>query len=120
MLRTSLIALATFAIAGCATDAATETADRDCFPARSVNGYEVIDDYHVMVTAGANRNYIMTTLFNARDLDWTQSLALRSQTGFICTGNGLGVELIGGNQLQQRYPIQSIERAPEPPPADGS
>lgn len=120
MLRNSLLAFAALGLAGCATNpGVTETADRDCFPVSSVSGYEVIDDYHVLINVSPNRDYIMTTLFNASELDWTQQVALRSNTSFVCTGNGLGVEIIGGDRLPRNYPIQSITRAPEPAPAQG-
>jgi hypothetical protein len=123
MVRAALIALAGLGLAACAST--TETAasgggDRDCFRSEHVSGYSIVDDNHVRITIGASRNYILTTMFNARDLDWTHAIAIRSSTGFICTGNGLGVELIGG-EPRRNYPISSIERAPDdPPPVQGS
>ncbi len=123
MLRTCLIATA-FALAACATpESATEgaaPAGRDCFNSDNVSGYSYIDDRHVAVTVGASRRYVLTTMFNANDLDWTNAIAIRSSTGWICTGNGLGVEIIGG-EPRRNYPITSIERAPdEAPPQQGS
>ncbi len=113
-MRTSLLALAAaFALSACATEGATQdAAARDCFFASTVSGYSVIDNSTVEVRAGSDR-YRLTTLFNARDLDWTQNIAIRSTTGSICTGNGNGVEIIGG-EPQRTYPVQSIARAPEP------
>lgn len=117
-LHFALPLLAALALAACAS---TETGDaaapegRDCFNADNVSGYTPIDNEHVGVTVGANRKYILTTMFNARDLDWTQVIAIRSTTSWICTGNGLGVEIIGGNP-RRHYPITAIERAPDEAP----
>jgi hypothetical protein len=71
-------------------------------------------DNHIRVSVGAGRHYILTTNWNARDLVWTENVAIRSTTSWICTGNGLGVELIGGRP-RRTYPIQGIEREPEQP-----
>lgn len=112
------LAFTTLALAACAsapTDAAAPAAERDCFNSENVNGFSYIDNEHIGVTVGANRKYILTTMFNARDLDWTHVIAIRSSTSWICTGNGLGVEVIGG-EPRRNYPITAIERAPDPAP----
>lgn len=113
-MRTSFLALATaLALSACATESVTaNNAARDCFFASTISGYNVIDNNTVEVRAGSDR-YRLTTLFNARDLDWTQNIAIRSTTGSICTGNGNGVEIIGG-EPRRTYPVSSIARAPEP------
>lgn len=118
-MRFVLPTLAALALAACAS---TETAEnaappegRDCFNARNVSGYTYIDNEHVGISVGANRKYILTTMFNARDLDWTQAIAIRSTTDWICVGNGLGVEVIGG-EPRRNYPITAIERAPDEAP----
>jgi hypothetical protein len=112
MLRTSMLAFAALALGACTTPPETAQgappADRDCFNADQINGYGVVDDRHVRVTVGVNRDYILTTMFNARDLDWTQRIAIRSTTGWICTGSGLGVEVIGG-EPRRTYPISVID-----------
>jgi len=104
-------------LSACATAEQTSGNEtRDCFFADTVSGYNVVDDRTVEVRAGSDR-YRLTTLFNARDLDWTNAVAIRSTTGSICTGSGVGVEIIGG-EARRTYPVQSIARAPEP--AQGS
>jgi hypothetical protein len=121
MLRTTLLAAACLALTACATQetqTAGATSGRDCFRNDDIFGYTIVDDHNVSVRAGA-RDYILTTTWNARDLDWSQAIALRSTQGWICTGNGLGVEIIGGRP-PRRYPVSSITRAPEPAPATGS
>jgi hypothetical protein len=113
------IAIAAVALAGCASASDTGQsagASDDCFRARDVRGYSVIDSTHVGISVGASRRYILTTTWNANDLDWTTAIAIRTATGRICTGNGLGVELIGG-QPRRTFPIVSVERAPDDAPA---
>jgi hypothetical protein len=119
MVRVSFVILA-LALSGCASTVA-ETADaggRDCFRSSQVRGYNVIDDRHVEIRVGANDRYVLETGWNARDLDWDNRIGLRSATGSICTGNGLGVDIIGG-EPRRRYTVVSIARAPEPAQAAG-
>lgn len=106
-------AIAALLTAACSTASQDQaTAGRDCFRSDDVRTYEIIDDNHIRMEVGHNRNYVLTTMWNARDLDWTQAIAIRSSTGWICVGNGLGVELIGG-EPRRTYPVVSIERAPD-------
>lgn len=113
-----IAAIAALALAACAAQTGAEgggpPAEQDCFHADAVNGYEYIDEHSVAVHVGANRRYILGTEWNARDLNWEHVIAIRSATSWICTGNGLGVEVVGGDPHRQ-YPIISITRAPEPP-----
>jgi hypothetical protein len=125
MFRKGLFIVAALALCACATEPSGDQAGatpgpRDCFNADNVSGYGYVDENHVTVSVGANRKYTLTTMFNARDLDWTHSIAIRSTSNWICTGNGLGVEIIGG-EPRRNYPISAIERAPdEAPPVQGS
>ncbi len=114
MVRVSFIVLA-LALSGCASAGAQQASagDRDCFRSSQVRGYNVVDDRHVEIRVGASERYILETGWNARDLDWSNHIALRSTTGSICTGNGLGVDIFGG-EPRQRYTVVSIARAPEP------
>lgn len=89
---------------------------RDCFNANTIAGYNLVDNRTIEVQVGASRRYLLRTNFNANDLDWTQRIAVRSSTGWICTGNGLGVEVSGGDPVRH-YPIVGIERVPDPAPA---
>jgi hypothetical protein len=125
MARFGLI-IAALALVACASaPAASQAAESQsaptasCFRSGEINGYNVIDRSHVRLTVGANRRYVLTTMWNTYDLDWTERIAIRSATGHICTGNGLGVELIGGTP-RRRYPIVSIEAEPRTPAAQGS
>jgi len=122
-MRLGIIALAGLALVACASTtetASTPSDGRDCFRSEDVSGFSIVDDHNVRLSVGPSRDYILTTLFNARDLDWTQAIAIRSTSGWICTGSVPGVELIGG-EPRRNYPVQSIARAPEEtPPVQGS
>lgn len=114
MLRIGIVASA-LALAACSTPGAqTEgaAADRDCFRSESVNGFTVVDRNTVDVRVGASRMYRLTTNWPTTNLDFRERMGLRSTTGLICTGNGLGVDIIGGDPVQT-YPVQSIARAPD-------
>jgi hypothetical protein len=106
-------------LAACSTPNAGQSsggapAQRDCFASSNVSGYSIIDAHNVSVRAGG-KNYILSTTWNAADLDWSLAIALHSTSGWICTGNGLGVEVTGG-EPRRTYPISSITRAPETAP----
>lgn len=100
-----LVIGAALASSGCAS--APAPTGRDCFLNRQINGYAVIDNHHVRVSVGANRHYVLTTDWNAHDLEWTERIAIRSASDWICTGSGLGVDIIGG-EPRRRYPISAI------------
>ncbi len=110
MLRATLLAAATL-LGACATDETTmgDAGERDCFRAEAVNGYSIVDDHNIRVNVSANRHYILNTMWNANDLDWTQAIVLRAPTGWICTGRTPGLEVVGGH-LAQTYPIHSVSR----------
>lgn len=120
MLRIGIFASA-LALAACATtgDDTAAAGDRDCFRSESVNGFNVVDRSTIQVRVGASRRYLLTTAWNTNNLDFSQRIALRSSAGFICTGSGLGVQVIGGDPVST-YPIQSITRAPDPEPETAS
>jgi hypothetical protein len=122
---TLFVASALAALAACATtqseDASTTPAGgRDCFRAEQASGYETIDDHNVRVRIGPSRSYTLHTSWNVNDLDWTQSLALHSDTGWVCTGNVFGSVEVTGGTMHRTYPIQTITRDPPPPGQEGS
>ncbi|MGD9815370.1 MAG: DUF6491 family protein [Hyphomonadaceae bacterium] len=118
MLRSAFLAATALSLAACAS---TETAssgatERDCFRALDVSGYGVLDEHRIRVTVSPQREYYLTIRQNTRDLDWAHAIAIRSTTSFICVGNGLGVQLMGGDPPFP-YPVTLIERAPVTAPA---
>lgn len=122
MLRIFTALICLWTLAACASTEASDgqsASSLDCFRSEQVTGYSVIDNNNIGLSVGASRRYVLTTNWNARDLDWTQAIALRSSTGRICTGNGLGVQIIGGIP-QRTYPVTQISRAPDDNPVQGS
>lgn len=114
MLRIGLFASAALLLTACATGSETTSAsERDCFRSESVSGFNVIDRNTIRVNVGASRHYLFTTNWATTNLDFSERIAIRSTNGYICTGNGLGVEVVGGRPVAS-YPIQSIVREPEP------
>lgn len=121
-----LAACAALALGACAATAADEAtaaaaaagaADRDCFATANISSYSVVDDHHVKLRVGASREYVLTLDWNARDLDWTHSIAVTSSpSSFICTGNGIGVRVVGGDP-PRNYLVNAITRAPAEPAA---
>lgn len=122
MIRSLLLSAAMLSLAACATPTAEQAAapeGRDCFHADNVSGFNYIDPHTIKIRVGASRDYLLSTDWNARDLDWQQAIAVRSDTSWICVGNGLGVEIIGG-EPRRTYPVNGITRAPEPEAPQGS
>lgn len=123
MLRQAVFAAALFALGACATQetqsAANAPTGRDCFRSNDVFGYNLVDSHTVRVTIGPSRQYLLRTGWNAGDLNWDETIAIRSANGWICTGNGLGVEIIGG-QPRQSYQVNGIERVQDAPAPTGS
>lgn len=126
MLRSVLLAAAAVAALSACTTAADTTAEapagRDCFNSNSVSGFSPIDDHHVKLSVGASRDYALTTSYRINEVRFTQEIGIRSTTNWICTGNGLGVELLVPNAIPDRYPVTEIVRLPEEPvtPPQGS
>jgi hypothetical protein len=125
MLR-RIVILTALLVSACATGAAEQqqagaSAGRDCFLSSQVRGFNPVDAHHIRISVGANDQYLLTTEWNAYDLQYAEHIALRSTTGTICTGNGLGVDVMGGAN-HQRFPISAITRVPDtaPPAPQGS
>ena len=88
---------------------------RDCFFARSVNGFSPVGRDAVDVTVGANRHYRLTLGGYCPDVDWSLRLALRTRRGssFICAGYDAEI-LVRGPTGLQRCPVIDVRRLPEP------
>lgn len=121
MLRSTLLtAVAAIALSACAaTQTAEGPSERDCFRSIDVSGYRVVDERRVRVRIGPAREYDLTLNRNLRELDWNHAISIRSPVSFVCTGNGLGVQVIGGDPAQF-YQVVNIERAPRENAVEGS
>lgn len=114
MLRIGFSAVIAMLLLACATPDLGTQAGRDCFRSENVNGFSMLDRNTIEVRVGASRRYLLTTDWPTTNLNYAERIAIRSTTGEVCTGNGLGIELVGGEPVAN-YPIQSIVRAPERP-----
>ena len=94
--RFALIAAAIGATAALSVQpqgAVAESPARDCFNADAVSGFSAPDDKRIYVTVGASKVYELEVLGSCPNLDWTQSIGLKSRgSSFICTG--MDVDLI--------------------------
>ncbi|MBC7767900.1 MAG: hypothetical protein H7124_03865 [Phycisphaerales bacterium] len=117
MFRKLAAAAALLALGACAST--TETAGsgetRDCFRTLDVRGYGVVDESRIRARVSTTREYYLTIAQNTRDLDWNHAISIRSNTSFICVGNGLGVQVLGGDP-PITYQVTRIERAPDETP----
>lgn len=120
MLRTILTAVA-LALAACASTAESTSDGRDCFRSTDVHGFSIVDDHRVKLRINSQRQYIVTIRRDTDDLDWANSMSVRSPAGFVCVGQPHGVQLVGGNP-ETYYYVTAIERAPVEPdePVEGS
>lgn len=100
-------------LAGCAMEEEPLTAAaagaNDCFRPDAVSGFTPIDDDTVDVRVGVGRSYRLQLVGTCPDVDWTQQLAIRSRTGWICSG--LDAELIVPSPTgTQTCPVVDIRR----------
>lgn len=112
-MRIFILAALAAALSACTTPE-TETiaaGPRDCFRAMDVSGYGILDADRIRVRIGPSREYYLTVQGGTRALRFDETLALDAGQSFVCTGNGLGVRVIGGDHDFPR-PITLIERAP--------
>lgn len=111
-LLTALVSVLSASACASSENAGAAPSGRDCFRNDDVNGFSVLDEHTVQVSVTANRAYLLDIAQNVRELDWSQQIALRSNDGWICTGNGVGVEVIGGQLGPRHYLVRSITPAP--------
>jgi hypothetical protein len=117
MIRSAAIPLAFATLAGCAQQPASAPATaasgaRDCFSARSVNGFTPRDDDTVDVQVGARRYYRLELAGVCPNVNWATGVALvsRGGTSFIC--QGLDADLVVPNPGlgPQRCLVSSVRR----------
>ena len=114
MIRNGLIAIAgALALSACASATAEQNADgRDCFYTRSIRGYEVVDESTVRVRINSQQRYQLTTVTPIENsLDYSSRIAIDAPGGFVCTGSGSGVEILGGRNGRSFF-VNSVTRVP--------
>lgn len=90
-----LAAAAAAAYAGAPASAEAPRAQaRDCFSARSVNGFNPVGREAVDVRVGANRRYRLELAGYCPDVDWSWRIALRTRGGSSWICQGMDAELV--------------------------
>ncbi len=118
MVRSIIVAATALALGACATQTADSHAPGgDCFRAENINGFSTVDDHNVKISVGASRDYILTSLNRLTGLNFEQELVVESHTGWICTGNGLDLQLHTRGPFHQTFAITNVARAPDAEPA---
>lgn len=96
-----------------AAAAAQSRPARDCFSARSVNGFRPVGRRYeaVDVTISRNRQYRLTLAGYCPDVDWSLRLALRTRGGssFICAGFDAEI-LVPSPTGLQRCAVSEVRR----------
>ena len=82
---------------------------RQCFNASTVNGFHAIDRDRVIVTVGANRNYLLDVLGTCPDINWSFRVGLRSTGGsnWVCQGQDAEFFVPGPTGLD-RCPVLGV------------
>ena len=91
--------------------AAMQNQRRDCFSARSINGFSPVGREQVDVRVGANRHYRLELAGYCPDVDWSFRIALRTRGGSSWICQGLDAELIVPSTTgPQRCLVSSVRR----------
>ena len=87
----------------------TAASGRQCFNAATVNGFHAIDRERVIVTVGANRNYLLDVLGTCPDINWSMRVGLRSTGGssWVCQGQDAEF-LVPGPTGLDRCPVLGV------------
>lgn len=97
-----------------ADGAQAEKERRDCFHARSVNGFNPVDEDTVDVRVGPNRRYRLELAGYCPDIDWSWRIALRTRGGSSWICHGLDAELIVPSPTgRQNCLVSSVRRLSE-------
>ncbi|ATC32966.1 hypothetical protein CA606_11840 [Caulobacter vibrioides] len=90
--------------------AAEPKAERACFRASDVNGFNVIDDQTVDVSVSPRNVYRLTLFAPSPDIDWTMNLGIQARGGsWVCAGTDATI-IVPGDIGIQRYPVTHIRK----------
>ncbi len=76
------------------TSNSRRAATRECFSARSVNGFNPVGRDAIDIRVGANRRYRLDLVGYCPDVDWSWRIALRTRGGSSWICQGMDAELI--------------------------
>lgn len=111
-LASGALLLAAPALAAAQADkpASKPKAERACFRAQDVDGFNAVDKETVDVSVGVRDVYRLTLFSPSPDIDWTQRIAIEARGGsWICSGMDATIIVPGPIGLQ-RYPVTAIRK----------
>lgn len=90
--------------------AAEPKAERACFRASDVSGFNVVDDQTVDVSISPRNVYRLTLFAPSRDIDWTMQIGIEARGGpWVCTGMDATLIIPEGVGVQ-RYPVTKVRK----------
>lgn len=103
--------LAVLAAAPAFADGAPKAkAQRQCFRAQDVNGFNVVDKQTVDVSTGPRDVYRLTLFAPSPDIDWTRRIGVESRGGsWICAGMDATI-IVPGDIGIGRYPVTEVRK----------
>ncbi|MES1200594.1 MAG: DUF6491 family protein [Pseudomonadota bacterium] len=116
----ALLAVAAVFAAGCTTTAQSQTASaatsRDCFRNQDINGWSLIDPHTLRVEITPRRAYALTVQPDARDLNFTESIAIqaRGSDDWICTNDVNDIRISAHDTIPRTWWVTKVERLPQP------
>jgi hypothetical protein len=112
---------ALFLLSACATETQVDPgavpAERDCFRNEDIRSFSLMDDHTIRVDVSRSRAYALSTQPSVADLDFQLAIAVRSRSGWICTGRLNDVRIESGGTTPRTYVVDVITRIPADTPA---
>ena len=85
-------------------------AERSCFRAQDVNGFNVVDDETVDVSINPKTVYRLKLFSSSPDIDWTLRIGIESRgSSWICSGMDAMI-IVPGQIGIQRYPVTEVRK----------
>jgi hypothetical protein len=85
-------------------------AERSCFRAQEVNGFNVVDKQTVDVSISPKTVYRLTLFAPSPDINWTQRIGVESRgSSWICSGMDATI-IVPGDIGIQRYPVTEVRK----------
>lgn len=107
----ALCGLLAAAPAMAAAPKAEPRAERACFRASDVNGFNVIDDRTVDVSVSPRNVYRLTLFAPSPDIDWTMNLGIQARGGsWVCAGMDATIIVPSDFGAPRRYPVTEVRK----------
>lgn len=85
-------------------------AERACFRASDVHGFNVVDDRTVDVSVSPRNVYRLKLFARSPDIDWTQSIGIQARgSTWVCSGADATI-IVPGEMGVRRYPVTEVRK----------